>query len=189
MKNIVLFASGNGSNAIKIHQYFQASTTVRVAAIFCNNAKAAVVERAKEHQIPVELFSKIEFSDPSFLAIINAYSPNLIVLAGFLLQVPPYLVAAFPNKIINIHPALLPKYGGKGMYGMHVHRAVFEAKELESGITIHFVNEHYDEGAIIFQGKTNISNCDSPEAIATEVQSLEHLHFAVEIEKILTANE
>lgn len=189
MKNIVLFASGSGSNAVNIHQYFQASTHVRVAAIFCNNPKAGVIDRAKENRIPIELFSKIDFSDPKFLDTLNAYSPDLIVLAGFLLQVPSYLVASFPNKIINIHPALLPKYGGKGMYSMHVHRAVFKAKEPESGITIHFVNEHYDEGAIIFQVQTNISNCDSPEAIAAEIQVLEHLHFAAVIEKILIANE
>lgn len=189
MKNIVIFASGNGSNANSIHQYFQSSGRVRVAAIFCNNQQAGVLSRAHDLGIPTEVFSKAEFSESSFVERVRSYQPDLLVLAGFLLQVPEYLVHAFPNQIINIHPALLPKYGGKGMYGMHVHRAVFEAKEPETGISVHFVNEHYDEGALIFQAKTAITHCQSPEEIAAAVQALEHQHFAAVIDNLLTADE
>ena len=185
MKNILIFASVSGSNAETIINHFQHNTEVCVTGIFTNKADAGVIERAKKYNIPSVVFSKIEFSEASFLEKVTAYNPDLIVLAGFLLKVPDYLIKAFPDKIVNIHPALLPKYGGKGMYGINVHRAVFENKEPESGMTIHFVNEHYDEGNIIFQDRINITDCQSPEEIAAKVLTLEHKNYPVIVEKVL----
>lgn len=185
MKNIVIFASGSGSNAETIIKHFQHHPKVCVTGIFTNKADAGVIERAKKYNIPSEVFSKATFSEESFLEIIKKYNPDLIVLAGFLLKVPDYLIKAFSDKIVNIHPALLPKYGGKGMYGINVHRAVFENKETESGMTIHFVNEHYDEGNIIFQENVSVTDCNSPEEIATKVLTLEHKNYPVVIENLL----
>lgn len=185
MKNIIIFASGSGSNAETIITHFKNHNSVKVAAVFTNKAEAGVIQRAKNHKIPFEIFSKDDFQDSKFLNSIKKYNPELIILGGFLLKVPEYLVKAFPNKIINIHPALLPKYGGKGMYGNNVHKAVFENKEKESGMTIHYVNEHYDQGSIIFQESITVSDCNSPEEIASKVLVLEHKNYPVVIEKLL----
>lgn len=186
MNKIVIFASGSGSNTEKIIQHFKNSTQVSIAGIFCNNLHAKVLERAKNHSIPFYTFTKEELNSAFVLNILKEIQPNLIVLAGFLLKFPELIVKEFPNKIINIHPALLPKYGGKGMYGMHVHRAVLENNEVETGITIHYVNEHYDEGAIISQHKVTIKDCKSPEDIAHKVHELEHEYFSTTIEKLIT---
>ncbi len=186
MKNIIIFASGSGSNAETIINHFKSNNLVKIAAVFTNKTDAGVIERAKKHGIPSKTFSKNEFQQAEFLHEILHYNPDLIVLAGFLLKVPEYLISAFPSKIINIHPALLPNYGGKGMYGINVHKAVFENKEKFSGMTIHFVNEHYDEGNIIFQENIEITDCASPEEIAQKVLSLEHKNYPVVIEKLIT---
>ncbi len=177
MKNIVIFASGTGSNAARIIEFFADNPKVKVAAIFCNNPNAGVLEIATENQIPTEIFNKAEFSTEGFLSRLQLYSPDLIVLAGFLLMIPKSLIEAYPNKIVNIHPALLPKYGGKGMYGMNVHRAVRENNDVETGITIHYVDEHYDNGDIIAQFKTSINPVDSCDDIAEKVRMLEHKNF------------
>ncbi|MFN3967547.1 phosphoribosylglycinamide formyltransferase [Flavobacterium sp.] len=188
MKKILLFASGAGSNVENIIQYFKNNDNISVVGIFTNNLHAKVLEKAKHHNIPSLVFNKTELNDGFVLEKINEHQPDLIVLAGFLLKFPEHIVAAYPNKIINIHPALLPKYGGKGMYGMNVHQAILENKEKETGITIHYVNEHYDEGEFIFQHNINIEECDSPEAIAAKVQSLEHEHFPKVIAQLITPN-
>jgi phosphoribosylglycinamide formyltransferase-1 len=185
MKKIVLFASGNGSNAEKIILHFNKSTSANVVGIFSNNSNAKVLEIAKKHQIETVLFDKMDLNDGFVLDKLQEIQPDLIVLAGFLLKFPENIINFFPNKIINIHPALLPKYGGKGMYGMNVHKAVLENKEEETGVTIHYVNEHYDEGEFISQYKVNIKNCISAEEIAQEIQKLEHEHFPKIISKLL----
>ena len=185
MKNIIIFASGSGSNAETIINHFKNTDFAKVSAVFTNRVNAGVIDRAKKHEIPFEVFSKDDFQNENFLDLVQKYNPELIVLAGFLLKVPKYLVKSFPNRIINIHPALLPNYGGKGMYGMNVHKAVFENKEEKSGMTIHYVNEHYDEGNIIFQESTDITDCASPEEVALKVLSLEHKNYPVVIERVL----
>jgi phosphoribosylglycinamide formyltransferase-1 len=189
MKKIVLFASGSGSNAENIIQYFKQNHVAEVVAVFCNNSNAQVIERAENHQVPVVVFSKEELLGKSVLLKLHAFGPDLIVLAGFLLMFPMNIIKAYPNQIINIHPALLPKYGGKGMYGMNVHRAIRENSETETGISIHYVDEHYDEGDIIFQAKAALSGTESPEEIAQKVQLLEHEHFPKVIEKLLTQSK
>lgn len=186
MKKIVLFASGNGSNVENIIQFFKNNTSVSIVGIFCNNPRAKVIERAENHKIEATIFNKNELNEKLVLQKLNQIQPDLIVLAGFLLKFPSHIIASFPKKIINIHPALLPKYGGKGMYGMHVHQAVIDNHEKETGITIHYVNENYDEGEFIFQHATNIEDCKSPEEIANKVHELEHKFFPTVIEKLLT---
>lgn len=185
MKKIVLFASGSGTNAENIILYFNQKLTAKVVSVFCNNSNAKVLDRAKKHQVPTVVFSKDELNSGFVLKKLEEYKPDIIVLAGFLWQFPKSIIEKYPNSIINIHPALLPKYGGKGMYGMHVHAAVIENNEPETGITIHYVNEHYDEGNIIFQRSVNIDDCKTPEAVAVKIHELEHKHFPVIIEKIL----
>jgi len=185
-RRIVIFASGNGSNAQNIIEYFQLKETATVVQVLSNNKDAKVLERAKAHDISAQAFTKDALNNPSELGqILARLQPDLIVLAGFLLKFPAYLVTQYPNKIVNIHPALLPNYGGKGMYGMHVHRAVVANKESYSGITIHFVNEFYDEGGIIFQAKTRLTQKDSPEDVAAKVHALEHEHFPRIIESVI----
>jgi phosphoribosylglycinamide formyltransferase-1 len=188
MKKIILFASGSGTNVENIVNYFKANQHIGVLSVFTNNPKAKVIERATRLDIACNIFSKDALYNGTVLSQIEALQPDLIVLAGFLLQFPKNIIAAYPNKIINVHPALLPNYGGKGMYGMHVHQAVFDNKESETGISIHLVNEHYDEGTIIFQAKTNIENCTSPEAIAAKIHELEQAYFPAVIEKFLQTN-
>ncbi len=189
MKNIIIFASGSGSNAETIINYFKNNNFVKIVAVFTNKANAGVIERAKKHEIPSEIFSKDDFQDQKFLKTLLHYNPDLIVLAGFLLKVPEYLIKAFPNKIVNIHPALLPNYGGRGMYGINVHKAVFENKDKLSGMTIHFVNEHYDEGNIIFQESIDVSDCTSPEEVAEKVLSLEHKNYPDVIKKLILGDD
>jgi phosphoribosylglycinamide formyltransferase-1 len=186
MKKIVIFASGSGTNAENIVLYFNKIEVAKVIYIFSNNANAKVLERAKNLNIPTEVFSKEDFIGDKVLQKLNSIQPDLIILAGFLLKFPNNCVAAFPNKIINIHPALLPKYGGKGMYGMNVHRAVVENNEHETGITIHHVNENYDEGNIIFQKSVPLSGNETPEEVAAKVYELEQKWFPEVIEKLIT---
>ncbi|NGY36489.1 phosphoribosylglycinamide formyltransferase [Flavobacterium sp. XN-5] len=177
MKKIVVFASGSGTNAENIIKYFAKSAAETVVAVFTNNPSAMVIERAKNHKIRTEIFSKTELNEGKVLQKIDAIAPDLIVLAGFLLKFPEDIIANYPNKIINIHPALLPNYGGKGMYGMNVHRAIVENKETETGITIHYVNENYDEGGSIFQKKIKLSGNETPEDIAEKIHELEQEFF------------
>ena len=185
MKKIVVFASGSGTNAENIIKYFASSETGTVVAVFTNNASAKVIERAKNNQIPTEVFSKEELFESKVLHMLNAIEPDLIVLAGFLLKFPQNIIAAYPNKIINIHPALLPKYGGKGMYGMNVHRAIIENREKETGITIHYVNEQYDEGGVIFQKKVLLTGNETPEDVAGKIHELEQEFFPQVIARLL----
>lgn len=187
-KRIVLFASGSGSNVENIVRYFQDSEHITVAAVLTNKSDAKVLNRCKNLNISALYFNKKAFSKQGcLLDILKALHPDLIVLAGFLLKIPAYMIASFPNKIINIHPALLPKYGGKGMYGNHVHQAVKAHNEKETGITIHYVNENYDEGAIIYQAKTAISSQDSVGEIAQKIHELEFEHFPRVIERLLSS--
>jgi phosphoribosylglycinamide formyltransferase-1 len=188
MKKIVIFASGSGTNAENIIKYFENKAIATVVAVFTNNPNAKVIERAKNFQIPTEIFTKEELIQGKVLQKIIGFAPDLIVLAGFLLKLPKSIIESYPNTIINIHPALLPKYGGKGMYGMNVHRAIVENKEKETGITIHFVNENYDEGNVIFQKSVVLSPTDSPETVAEKIHELEQDNFPQVIEKLLTSN-
>lgn len=182
----MLFASGSGSNAEKIIQYGSTKSTFEVMSVFCNNPKAMVLERAFHNNVPTVLFSKDDLNSGVLINKLRSMNPDLIVLAGFLLQLPTSLIEAFPNKIVNIHPALLPKYGGKGMYGQFVHQAVLDNDEKETGITIHFVNEHYDEGEVIFQKSIAVDDCTTAEEIATKVHALEHEFYPKVIEQVLT---
>lgn len=184
-RNIVIFASGSGSNAEQIANYFREKGSANVVAFFTNNSEAGVIERGKRLGIPTIVFGSSAQNNGSVLQMMIDLKADLIVLAGYLKLIPSDWVEAFPNKIVNIHPALLPKYGGKGMYGMNVHRAVVEHGETESGITIHYVNAHYDEGQIIFQAATKVESFDTPEDVQRKVQVLEHKHFAEEVEKLL----
>lgn len=190
MKRIVLFASGSGSNVENIIRYFHDNrNSVTVAAVFTNKSDAKVLGRCNRLNISGLYFNRNAFyKTDCMLDILKALKPDLIILAGFLWKIPENLIKSFPNKIVNIHPALLPKYGGKGMYGTHVHQAVKNNKETETGITIHYVNENYDEGAIIFQAKTDLSSDDSVEEIAKKVHELEYEHFPRTIEKLLFEN-
>ncbi len=186
MKRIILFASGSGSNVENIVRYFEGHPAIEISGVLTNKRDAFVIDRCNRLGIPVLYFNKSGFTGYSLvLQVLQCMDPDLIILAGFLLKIPSELVAAFPKRIINIHPALLPKFGGKGMYGKHVHTAVKAQGESETGITIHFVNEHYDEGAIIRQFKLGISEEDTVDQIAAKVQSLEHKHFPEVIEAIL----
>ena len=185
MKNIVLFASGSGTNAENIIRHFQKSPAARVVALFCNNADAKVIDRARNLNVPTILFTKDVFAGTELLQQLNIFKPDLIVLAGFLLKFPTNIIETFPNRIINIHPALLPKFGGKGMYGMHVHRSVIQNKETETGITIHYVNENYDEGNIIFQGRVALTGTETCEQVAEKVHQLEQQHFPGVIEQLI----
>lgn len=186
MKRLAIFASGSGSNAEKICEYFANRNDVEVSLIFTNNPQAGVIKRACDLQIPVVFFDKKTFYQTrKVLHILQNESIDIVVLAGFMLLVPAFLVQAYPNKIINIHPALLPKYGGKGMYGHFVHEAVVNAKETESGITIHYVNEHYDEGNVIFQATCPVDATDTPDDLAEKIHALEHANYPRVIEEIL----
>ncbi len=186
MKRIAIFASGNGSNAENIIKYFLNDANNRVELVLTNNANAKVIQRAKKFDIPVMIFNRDEFySKEIVVKKLVTYKIDLVVLAGFMWLVPSYIIKSYPRRIINIHPALLPKYGGKGMYGEHVHQAVSNAKEKESGITIHYVNEKYDDGDILFQTSICIEEGESPISIANKIHVLEHENFPVVIEKIL----
>ena len=188
MKKILLFASGTGSNVENIIQYFKNRHDIIVVGVFTNNPHAKVLDKVHTHNIPTLIFNKTELSEGFVLDKISELKPDLIVLAGFLWKFPEHIIAQYPNKIINIHPALLPKYGGKGMYGMKVHQTVLDNKEKETGITIHYVNEQYDEGEFIFQQKVNIEDCASADEVSVKVQELEHKYFPEIIEKLLIPN-
>jgi phosphoribosylglycinamide formyltransferase-1 len=185
MKKIVIFASGSGTNAENIIKYFVKTKIGTVAAVFTNNPSAQVIDRAKNYGVATEIFSKAELIEGEVLQKINSIQPDWIVLAGFLLKFPENIIAAYPNKIINIHPALLPKYGGKGMYGMNIHKAIVDNKEKETGITIHYVNENYDEGNIIFQQSVILTGDETPEEVAAKIHELEQKYFPEVIEKLL----
>lgn len=186
-KKIILFASGSGSNVENIANYFKLRKDVTICCVLTNKSDAKVIERCNRLGINALFFNRQAFSKSNFiLDMLRSLEPELIVLAGFLWKIPEAITNAFPNKIINIHPALLPKYGGKGMYGMHVHNAVKEAKETETGITIHYVNAHYDEGTTIQQVKTVVNPKDSPEDIASKVHLLEYEFFPKVIDELLS---
>ena len=186
MKKILLFASGTGSNVENIIQYFENNPDIRIVGVFTNNQNARVLDKAKRYNVPTLIFNKEELSENFILDKITELKPDLIVLAGFLWKFPEHIIAEYPNKIINIHPALLPKYGGKGMYGMKVHQTILDNKEKETGITIHYINEHYDEGEFIFQQKVTIEDCASADEIAAKIHELELKHFPKIIEKLIT---
>lgn len=185
MKNIVLMASGSGSNAENIIKYFRGKNILHNFHIITNKKDAFVLDRAKNLNVSAEVITKKQNDEGVLLDRINELKPDLIVLAGYLLLFPAEIVALYPNKIVNIHPALLPKFGGKGMYGSFVHDAVVANKETETGITIHFVSEHYDEGAVIFQAKTTVAEKDTALDVAAKVHELEYEHFPKVIEKLL----
>ena len=192
MTRIALFASGSGSNAEMIAASFAGNADVDVALLLTNNPKAGVIDRARRGfgaglHVPVLLFDRTTFHDTDRITqVLQQQQIDLIVLAGFMWLMPSGLVHVFPNRIINIHPALLPKFGGKGMYGHFVHEAVVAAGETESGITIHYVNEHYDEGQIIFQASCPVLPADTPEDVARKVQALEHEHYPRIVADVLT---
>lgn len=184
-KNLIVFASGSGSNAEKIIEYFNDGSLAKVSLIVTNNPCAKVIDRAQNHGVDHWVIGKSDLSDSKFIEKLNSVNPNLIVLAGFLLKIPEEFIRAFEGIIINIHPSLLPKFGGKGMYGRHVHEAVISAGEKISGISIHFVNESYDEGKIISQFSCAVKENDDPDSLASRIHSLEHEHYPKTIEKLL----
>ena len=186
MKRIVIFASGSGSNAENIITFFQDRDDASVVLVLTNNPHAKVLDRCKKLSVSALSINKIAFTETNIvLNILKDIQPDLIILAGFLWKFPENILKEFPNKVINIHPALLPKYGGKGMYGMYVHKAVVLNKETKTGITIHYVNEHYDEGAIIFQATCEVDANDSAEDVAAKIHDLEMLHFPKVVESLL----
>ncbi|MBK7944641.1 MAG: phosphoribosylglycinamide formyltransferase [Flavobacteriales bacterium] len=186
MKRIAVLASGSGSNAQRLIEHFRAHALAQVVLVACDQPQARVLQRAWDLHVPSYLFSGKELRDGTLLGELQQHRIDLIVLAGFMRLIPAELVRAFPDRIVNIHPALLPKFGGKGMYGHHVHEAVVAAKETESGITIHFVNERYDEGRMLFQAKCPVLPDDTPESLAERIHALEHVHYPRVVEKLIT---
>jgi phosphoribosylglycinamide formyltransferase-1 len=187
MKNVAIFASGEGTNAENLFNYFNNDKRVKFKLVVTNSDTAGVIERAEKYKKNVQIISKTaltEYTD-KIIEFLKAENIDIIVLAGFLLKIPEAFVKAFPNQIINIHPSLLPKFGGKGMYGMNVHKAVIENKETESGITIHYVNEEYDKGEIILQAKCEVNENDTPETLSAKIRALEFEYFPKAIEKII----
>jgi phosphoribosylglycinamide formyltransferase-1 len=187
MINIAVFASGEGSNAENLFRFFSTSTKVKIKLVVTNNENAGIVEKAERYKKNLQIISKTSLQNytDQFIDFLKTEKVDLIVLAGFLLKVPEKLVKAFPGRIINIHPALLPKFGGKGMYGMHVHKTVLEAGEKESGITVHFVDEEYDNGAIILQERCEIAADETPESLAAKVHQLEYDFFPKAVQKVV----
>lgn len=184
IKHIAIFASGAGSNAANLIKYFEKNEDLKIALIVCNKSNAGVLSIAEQNHIPSLLIEKERFfRRDGYLPILAEYSIDFIILAGFLWKVPLSLIQAYPSKIVNIHPALLPKYGGKGMYGSHVHEAIVANHEKETGITIHLVDEIYDNGKILFQAKCDVVESDSPEQVAQKVHELEYAHFPEQVEK------
>ncbi len=187
MKRIVIFASGSGTNAENLIRFFQNSDNASVIQVLTNNPHAKVLDRAKKLNVSALSFNRVALTKTNdVLNILRASKPDLIVLAGFLWKFPEFILNEFPNKVINVHPALLPKFGGKGMYGMHVHEAVVANNEAETGITIHYVNENYDEGAVIFQAKCSVEPSDTAEHVAAKIHELEMEHFPKVVDEILT---
>ena len=188
-KRIVIFASGSGTNTQNLIQYFQHNEVAEVVLVLSNKKDAKVLERSKGLNVRALYFSKESlFSSEGVLKLLKEAQTDLIVLAGFLLKFPEIILKEYPDKVINLHPALLPKYGGKGMYGHHVHEAVVANKEEETGITIHYVNENYDEGAIIFQKSVKLSKKDTPETVANKIHELEYKYFPKVVEELLIKN-
>lgn len=185
MKRIAVFASGNGTNTEGIVNYFEDSELARVSVIFCNRKNAGVVDRARLLGVRCIVFGKDALQNGEVLAKLKEHRIDMIVLAGFLLKVPSEILQKYPDRVINLHPALLPDYGGEGMYGMHVHEAVVENEEEETGITIHYVNDDYDEGEIIFQETVEVDYEDTPEDVQYKVQQLEHKHYPEVIEYVI----
>lgn len=185
MKRLAIFVSGGGTNLQRIAEFFAPNPDVEIVCVVSNNKDAYANQRAKNLGIPLLLVDNTCFNDEKFIERMKSLDLDLIVLAGFLWLIPQKLIEAFPNKIINIHPALLPKYGGKGFYGHHVHEAVVAAHEKESGITIHYVNEKYDSGDIIFQKTVALTPADTPDDVAAKIHVLEQENFPVVIEKLL----
>ena len=187
---LAIFASGTGSNAQMLIDYFNRSASARVTLVVCNKPGAGVVSIADKANIPVLLVEKERFfRGDGYVPLLQDKNIGFVVLAGFLWKIPKSLIDAFPRRIVNIHPALLPKFGGKGMYGQYVHEAVLQAGEVESGITIHYVDEHYDNGDIIFQTACPILDSDTPESIAQRIHQLEHLHYPRVVEKVISTIE
>ncbi|MCD6012656.1 MAG: purN [Flavipsychrobacter sp.] len=185
MHSLIIFASGTGTNAYAIIEYFKKNGKAKVSLVVSNKANAGVLEIAKREEIPFLIIDRKTFHETLLLEQLSSYKPSLIVLAGFLWKIPDALIHAFPGKIVNIHPALLPSYGGKGMYGHNVHNAVITAKEKESGITIHYVDEHYDEGDVIVQARCKVGQNDSADTLAKRIHKLEHFYFPRTIEFLL----
>ena len=187
MKRLSIFVSGNGTNLQRIAEYFADNKDVEIANVVCNNPNAYSIERAKKLGIPLRMITKQDFKSEAFVEELQSLGIDLIVLAGFLWKVPEALIKAFPKRIVNIHPALLPKYGGKGFYGEHVHEAVVSAKEAQSGITVHYVNEIYDNGEIILQARVSLDEKETPDSLAAKIHQLEQAYFPVAIEQVLKA--
>jgi phosphoribosylglycinamide formyltransferase-1 len=184
--NIAIYASGGGTNAKKIIEYFKTSLNTKISLVVCNKPTAGVLQIARLLAIPILLIEKESFLNGNgYMPTLQQHKIDFIILAGFLWKIPPVIIKAYPKKIINIHPALLPKYGGKGMYGQNVHEAVIAAKETQSGITIHFVDEVYDDGEIIFQATCPVTLTDTAQTLATKIKLLEHIHYAPTIASVL----
>ena len=185
-KKIAILASGSGTNAENLIQYFKNSEEVSIELILSNKSDAYVLQRAKKHHVKSFVFSKNDFNNETgLLKILQNHDIDYVILAGFLLLVPLHIIKYYPNKIINIHPALLPKYGGKGMYGNHVHKTVVENKEIESGITIHLVNEKFDDGKILFQQKCEVNSLDTADSLAAKIHTLEYAYFPEVVENYI----
>ncbi len=190
VSRIAIFASGSGSNAQRIAEYFAGKGILEISAIYCNSSASYVLERARLLGIQAILFDRESFYNTSDILVdLRERKVDWIVLAGFLWLIPAYLLKSFPNRIINIHPALLPKYGGKGMYGAKVHEAVIASHDTESGITIHYVNEQYDEGQVIFQAKCTLTETDTPESLAAKIHELEYKYFPVVISDLIRSKK
>ena len=187
--NIAIFASGAGSNAEKIIGYFKDSSSISVALVVCNKPGAGVITIAGREGIPLLMIEKEQFfRGDGYVPELKKAGIDFIILAGFLWKVPQTLIDSYPRRIVNIHPALLPKYGGKGMYGQYVHEAVLQAGEVQSGITIHYVDEHYDQGDIIFQTACPVMDGDTPEKLAHRVHALEHMYYPEVVERVVVGN-
>jgi phosphoribosylglycinamide formyltransferase-1 len=186
MNNIAIFASGSGTNAQRLIEHFSPINDTNISVLLTNKKNAGVIERAKKFNVPIRIFDRKEFYSSENIAVfLQNEGVEWVILAGFLWLIPSNLLKIFPKRIVNIHPALLPKYGGQGMYGMNVHQAVIDAKEKESGITIHYVNEEYDKGSIIFQATCPVDDADTPESLAAKIHELEYKHFPVVMEKLI----
>lgn len=183
---IAILVSGAGTNAINIIEYFKENTLIEVGIVISNKSAALALEKAQKREVKTLVFNNDAFKKKGeVLDVLQSLSINFIVLAGFLMKVPSEIIHAYPNKIVNIHPSLLPKFGGKGMYGRHVHRSVIDAQEEESGISIHFVNEEYDQGDIIFQSRVKVNKTDTLESLAKKIQHIEQRYFPRVIEEVI----
>ncbi len=187
MKNVAIFASGEGTNAENLFKYFANDPRVKIKLVVTNKDNSGVIAKAEHYKKNVQIISKeaLENYTSQIIEFLQVEKIDLIILAGFLLKIPAEFIKAFPNKIINIHPSLLPKYGGKGMYGIHVHNAVIQNKDIESGITVHFVNEEYDKGEVILQAKCEVDKNDTPEILSQKIRELEFEFLPKAIEKLL----